>query len=56
MSALVSALVRLALDIWRDVKNGKKEDEIKREARERLMVAIDNAAAKERLRQRKGRG
>lgn len=52
MTSLLTALAKLGLEIWRSIKAGEDAEKIKREAAEQLIVAIDNAEAKERLRAR----
>lgn len=53
MEALVIALLEIATAIEKAISEKKSADEVKRDARDRLDVAIDNAFAKKRLGERK---
>lgn len=53
MRELLKGLTDLGFVIWQQIKAQRADDEIKREASEKLMVAIDNAIAKRRLKERK---
>lgn len=49
MAEFLAAMAGIALDAWRSIKAGKEAEQVKRDARDRADVAIDNAFAKRRL-------
>jgi hypothetical protein len=53
MEALAIELLEIAIAIGKAIREKKSAEEVKRDARDRLDVAIDNALAKKRLDDRK---
>lgn len=54
MIAFLAEVISAARLAWVEYKRGRELEEVKRDLRDRADVALDNAAAKERLAKRRG--